>query len=142
MLKPIFEGELNIFLKAPATDLVAGTLVKLNGDAFAVAVAGDDVYGVLAQNVQARNVNNFKLDSVTHVAYYGEKAGIYFQGGQYYTDNTATAVTAGVKLYAGAGGKFTTAVPGTGNVKHVAVAETAGAAGAKIRIRLVGNLAN
>lgn len=138
MFKPIFEGQLNIFLKAPSTDLKAGTLIKLNGgDTFAVAVAGDDVYGVLAQDVVSRDKDNFKLDSVTHVAYYGEKAGIYFQGGLYYTDNTLDAVTVDAKLYAGAGGKFTVTAPATGDQSHVAIAETAGNAGEKIRIRLV-----
>jgi hypothetical protein len=137
MLKPIFEGELNIFLKAPATGTFkAGTLVKLgaNGE-FAVAVNSDEVYGVLAQDVQARNVDNFKLDSVTHVAYNGEKAGIYFQGGLYYTDNTAGAITANAKLYPNAQGQFTVTA-GT-NTAHVAIAETAGAQGEKIRIRFV-----
>lgn len=142
MLKAIFEGELAIHYKAPAQDLEAGTLVKLNGDSFAVAVAGDDVYGILAQKVRARNVDNFKLDSVTHFAFYGEKVGAYFQGGVYYTDNTLTATTVGAKLYAGAGGKLTTAVPGSGNTKHVAIAEEVAVSGAKVRIRLVGNMAN
>lgn len=139
MLKPIFEGELNIFLKAPATgNLKAGTLVKLaSGGTFEVAVSGDEVYGVLAQDVQARNVDNFKLDSVTHVAYNGEKAGVYFQGGQYYTDNTADAVTEGAKLYAGASGQFTTVVPVSGELGHVAFAEQVANAGEKVRIRFV-----
>jgi hypothetical protein len=135
MLKPIFEGQLNIFLNAPELNLKAGTLVALDGDSFKVATNADEVYGVLAQDVQPRNVDNFKLDSVTHVAYHGEKAGVYFQGGLYYTDNTVGAVTEGAKLFVGANGKFT-ATAGTETV-HVAIAETAGAEGEKIRIRLV-----
>ena len=138
MLKPIFEGELNIFLHAPAQDLEAGTLVKLDSNqTFAVAEAGDEVYGVLAQPVQARNVDNFKLDSVTSVAYYGEKAGVYFDGGVYNTNMTLDNVTEGDKLYAGAGGKFTTAVPGVGDTSHVAIAEQDANAGEKVRIRFV-----
>jgi sulfur transfer complex TusBCD TusB component (DsrH family) len=139
MLKPIFEGELNIFLKAPATGTFkAGTAVKLgaNGE-FAVAVAGDEVYGLLAQDVQARNIDNFKLDSVTHVAYNGEKAGVYFQGGLYHYDLHAVAVTEGDKLYVGANGVLTKTAPASGFTGHVAIAETSGAVGEKIRIRLV-----
>lgn len=139
MLKPIFEGNINIFLKAPASGtLPAGTIVKQapNGE-FAIAVAGDQPYGVLGQNVVARNVDNFKLDSVTYVAYYGEKAGIYFGGGQYYTDNTATAVTEGAKLYVGAGGKFTTVVPSSGYTAPIAFAEGVADAGKKVRITLL-----
>jgi hypothetical protein len=139
MLKPIFEGQLNIFLKAPATGTFkAGTLVKLgtNGT-FAVAVAGDEPYGILAQDVQARNIDNFKLDSVTHVAYNGEKAGVYFQGGVYHYDLHTVAVTAGDKLYAGANGAMNKTVPASGFTGHVAIAETSGAVGEKIRIRFV-----
>jgi hypothetical protein len=138
MLKPIFEGQLNIFLKAPALDLNAGTLVKLDANGtFAVAVAGDEVYGILAQDVVSRNVDNFKLDSVTHVAYHGEKAGVYFQGGQYYTDNTLDAVAEGDNLYAGANGQLTTVAPATGNTDAVAIAEQVANAGEKVRIRFV-----
>lgn len=135
MFKPIFEGEINIFLKAPAKDLKAGTLVKKVGDSFDVATKGEDVYGVLAQDVVSREYNNFKLDSVTHVAYYGEKAGVYFQGGLYNTSNTAGAITADALLYPNAQGKFTTTA-GT-STEAVAIAETAGAEGEKIRIRLL-----
>jgi hypothetical protein len=138
MLKAVFEGKLNPFLKAPSTDLNAGTLVKLaSGGTFAVAVAGDEPYGVLAQDVRSRSVDNFKLDSVTHKAFYGEKAGIYFEGGVYYTDNTAVAVNEGDKLYVGANGQFTKTVPGTGFTGYVAIAEQTATAGTKVRIRFV-----
>lgn len=147
MLKAIFEGELAVHYTAPATDLEAGVLVKLNGSAVAVATGGatgDDVYGILAQKVVSRTVNNFKLDSVTHVAYYNEKVGVYYGGGVYITDQTLDGTIAvGQKLYCGAGGKLTKTAPSAGNTKHVAIAETAGTnAGDKIRIRLVGNIQN
>jgi hypothetical protein len=147
MLKAIFEGELAVHFNAPSADLEAGILVKLNGSAVAVATGGatgDDVYGILAQPVRARNVNNFKLDSVTHVAYYGEKVGVYYGGGVYITDQTLDGTIAvGQKLYVGTGGKLTKTAPTGGNTKHVAIAETAGTlAGDKIRIRLVGNIQN
>lgn len=138
MLKAVYEGKLDVFLTAPASDTNAGTLVKLgSGGAMAVCVPGDEPYGLLAQDVRDRKVNNFKLDSVTHLAFYGEKAGVYFDGGLYYTDNTINNVAEGQKLYVGSGGAFSTAVPGSGFSGNVAIAEQAGNAGQKIRIRLV-----
>ena len=139
MFKAVYEGKLDVFLTAPNQDTNAGTLVKLGTSGNVVACApGDKPYGVLAQDVRDRRVNNFKLDSVTHLAFYGEKVGVYFQGGEYYTDNIAGGSFAeGAKLYVGANGQFTSAVPGTGFSGNVAIAETAGSGNTKTRISFV-----
>lgn len=138
MFKAVYEGKLDVFLTAPSQDTNAGTLVKLGTSGNVVACApGDKPYGVLAQDVRDRKVNNFKLDSVTHLAFYGEKVGVYFDGGIYMTDNTSgSAIGVGDALYVGSGGAFTKAVPGTGYTSPVAIAEQSGNAGSKIRIRL------
>jgi hypothetical protein len=139
MFKAVQEGKLNVFLTAPNADTNAGTLVKLGpSGSVVVCNAGDEPYGVLAQDVRSRSVNNFKLDSVTHLAFYGEKVGVYFQGGQYYTDNIAGGSFAeGAKLYVGANGQFTATAPGTGFTGNVAIAETAGSGNTKTRISFV-----
>jgi hypothetical protein len=137
MLKAVQEGKLNVFLTAPTSDTNAGTLVKLGASGnMVVCQPGDEPYGILAQDVRNRAVNNFKLDSVTHLAFYGEKAGVYFGGGQYYTDNiVGGAFGAGTKLYVGANGAFTPTAPSSGNfLGAVAIAETSGNTGVKTRI--------
>lgn len=137
MFKPVFEGNIDIFLKAD-TLLKSGTLVVLNPakDGYVLpAVAGDQPYGVLGQDVVDRSVDNFKLDSVTFVAYKDELAGVYVEGGMYRTDNTLVDVAYGDKLYVGAGGKFTKAVPATGFTGHVAIALEDALAGEKVRVR-------
>lgn len=136
MFKAVQEGKLNVFVTAPNADTNAGTLVKLGASGSVIACAvGDEPFGVLAQDVRNRNVNNFKLDSVTHLAFYGEKVGVYYQGGEYYTDNiSGGAFIEGTKLYVGANGQFSTTVPGTGYTSAVAIAESAGSGNTKTRI--------
>lgn len=137
MFKPVFEGNIDIFLKADSV-LNAGTLVTLNTAKEGYvkpAVAGDLPYGVLGQDVVDRSVDNFKLDSVTFVAYKDELAGVYLEGGVYYTDNTAVAVAYGDKLYVGANGQFVKAVPATGFTGHVAIALDSAGAGEKVKVR-------
>lgn len=135
MLKPIFEGQIDIFLSSDV-ELTAGQLVKLDSTAGKIvpAGAGDTVYGIVAQDVVDGNVDNFKLDSVTHKAKLGDKVGVYFNGGIYLTDQYSGNVNFGQKLYAGANGQLVTTA--SGNV--VATALTAGnsANGDKIKIRL------
>lgn len=133
MLKIVQEGKIDVFLKSDVA-MTAGQLVKLdpaNLGKVILAGAGDDVHGMVAQDVVDRNVDNFKLDSVTHKAFKGEKVGIYNGGGQYYTDQTASAVTYGAKLYPAAGGKMSTTASGNA----VAVAEGNAGAGQKVLIR-------
>jgi hypothetical protein len=138
MLKALFEGSLSPYLRSDV-QMVAGTLVKLdsaNAGKIVPAGAGEEIYGVIAQDVVASDTDNFKLDSVTHQARVGDKVGVYHEGGLYLTDNFSGNVTAqGTKLYSGASGKFSTAVSGNA----VAVAETTGdsATGAVIRIKFL-----
>jgi hypothetical protein len=139
MLKAIYEGNLSAFLKADAP-MVAGQLVKLKAgavDTVVVTGANDTAYGIVAQDVVAVGTDDYKLTSVTAKAKVGEKVGVYFGTGLYYTDQILDNVVVGDKLYCGAGGKFTKTA-GTGAV--VAVAETAGNAGTQVRIRLGANL--
>jgi hypothetical protein len=143
MFKMVFEGKLDVFLTAPTQDTNAGTLVKLGTSGNVVACnAGDKPYGVLAQDVRDRRVNNFKLDSITHLAFYGEKVGVYFDGGIYMTDNTVgPAIGVGSYLYVGANGQFTATAPTSGNFTGpVAISEQAGTAGTKIRIRFLSEI--
>lgn len=146
MFKAVYEGKLDVFLTAPNADTNAGTLVKLGTSGNVVACsAGDNPYGVLAQDVRDRRVNNFKLDSVTHLAFYGEKVGVYFDGGLYMTDNVVSGnnVAVGSNLYVGANGQFTTSAPASGSAltSPIAIAETANnfaTSAQKIRIRFLG----
>jgi hypothetical protein len=142
MFKMVNEGKVDVFLTAPTQDTNAGTLVKLGTSGNVVACnPGDKPYGVLAQDVRDRRVNNFKLDSITHLAFYGEKVGVYFDSGLYMTDNTASAITVGGYLYVGANGQFTATAPTSGNFTGpVAISEQAGTAGTKIRIRLLSEI--
>lgn len=139
MLKMIYEGQLTSFYKSNA-ELVQGQLVKIdtaNPDTVVVAGAGDDIYGIVAQHVKSGNVDNFKLDSVTHIAKTGDKVGVYTNGGIYYTDQYVGTVTRGAKLYPAASGQLSTTVSGNA----VALAESAGvkANGDRIRIKsLIG----
>lgn len=137
--KAVFEGKINPYLSSDNT-LVKGTLVKLdpsNPNKILVAGLGDlNVIGFAAQDVIAKNVDNFKLDSVTHQARIGDKVGVYYGGGLFLTSNFSGNITAaGTNLYAGAGGKLVTTVSGG----VVAVAETIGnsATGDTIRVKLV-----
>lgn len=133
MLEPIFEGKLDIFLKSDV-EMTEGQLVVLdpkNEDKIVIAQAGEDVYGIVAQNVVPGDVNNFKLDSVTSNASVGDKVGVYFGDGLYYTDQTGTAVAYNDELYAGADGQLVTG--GSGNA--VAVAHGTAEAGEKVKIR-------
>lgn len=143
MFKAVYEGKLDVYLTAPNADTNQGTIVKLGTSGNVVPCnAGDTPYGVLAQDVRNRAVNNFKLDSVTHLAFYGEKVGVYFDGGLYMTDNfvSGNTVAVGANLYVGANGQFTTSVPASGSafMQPVAIAETSGSATQKARIRLIG----
>lgn len=146
MFRAVYEGKLDVYLTAPSADTNAGTIVKLGTSGNVVPCnAGDAPYGVLAQDVRNRATNNFKLDSVTHLAFYGEKVGVYFDGGLYMTDNVTSGnnVAIGANLYVGANGQFTTSAPASGSAftQPVAIAETANnfaSGNSKIRIRLVG----
>lgn len=135
--KALFEGSLNPYLSSDL-QMEKGTLVKLdpaNPNKFVIAGAGEAVYGIVAQDIIAKDVNNFKLDSVTHQARVGDKAGVYHEGGLYLTTNFSGNITVpGTKLYAGANGKLVLTVSGGA----VATAETIGnsASNAKIRIKL------
>jgi len=115
-------------------------LVKLGPSGNVVVCnPGDKPYGVLAQDVRNPQVNNFKLDSVTHLAFYGQKVGVYMDGGLYMTDNTVSGININVGdlLYVGANGQFTNVPPTSGNYTgSVGIAEQAGPGGTKIRIRL------
>lgn len=142
MFKAVYEGKLDVYLTAPGSDTNAGTLVKLGTTGNVVPCnAGDYPYGVLAQDVRNPAINNFKLDSVTHLAFYGQKVGVYFDGGLYMTDNTVSGntITVGQLLYTGANGQFTTSAPASGSafMLPVAQAEQSGNGGQKIRIRLL-----
>lgn len=132
MLKIIHEGQL-VNNYSSDTVLTQGQLVKITAqNKLAVAGAGDDVFGIVAQDVVDGNVDNFKLNSVTHTATKGvDKVGVYTNGGVYKTDQFIGTVTAGAKLYAGAGGKFTVTASGGA----VAVCETNATAGAGVEIR-------
>lgn len=135
MLKPIFEGNLDIFVKTTTT-ATAGQLVKLTADGVvAIAGAGDVVHGFIAQDVISGNVDNYKLDSVTHKARIGDKVGVYYKGGMYTTDQYSGNVTAGAPLYSGANGQLVLTV--SGNI--VAYAENNGnsANGDKLRIKSI-----
>jgi hypothetical protein len=143
MFKAVYEGKLDVYLTAPNADTNQGTIVKLGTSGNVVPCnAGDMPYGVLAQDVRNRAVNNFKLDSVTHLAFYGEKVGVYFDGGLYMTDNFVSGnnVAVGANLYVGANGQFTTSVPASGSAftQPIAIAETSGNSATKARIRLIG----
>ncbi|MNS33480.1 hypothetical protein D3C72_655950 [compost metagenome] len=139
MLKFVYEGQLTSFFKADV-DVVQGQLLKIDTtkvDTLVPAGAGDDVYGIAAQHVRAGNIDNFKLDSVTHVAKHGDKVGVYTNGGVYYTDQYVGTVTKGAKLYPAAAGVLSATASGNA----VAIAETAGvkANGDRIRIKsLIG----
>lgn len=145
MFKAVYEGKLDVYLTAPNADTNAGTLVKLGTSGnVVVANSGDFPYGVLAQDVRDPKVNNFKLDSITHLAFYGQKVGVYFDGGLYMTDNVVSGnnVAVGSLLYVGANGQFTTTAPASGSAytQPIAQAETAnnfGTSAQKIRIRLL-----
>lgn len=136
MIKEVLAGKLTPYFKAKV-QLTQGQLVKLDpaneGEVIA-AGAGDAVLGYLAQDVIAINVDNYKLDSVTHQARVGDRVGVYFGGGVFLTDMFVGNITApGTLLYAGAGGKMTATASGNA----VAVAETTGNAanGAVIRVK-------
>ncbi len=131
MLKIVHEGQL-VNNYSSDTLLVQGQLVKVSAENKIVAAgAGEDVFGIVAQNVVEGNLNNFKLNSVTHTATKGvDKVGVYTNGGIYKTDQFLGAVTAGAKLYAGAGGKLTATVSGGA----VAVSESNATAGAGVVI--------
>jgi hypothetical protein len=139
MIKELLGGKINPYLSSD-NPLTQGSLVKLdpaNQGKILLAGAGDVVVGIVAQDVIPLNVDNFKLDSVTHKARVGDKVGVYFGGGEYITDMFSGNITVpGTPLYAGAGGKFSTTA--SGNV--LAYAETIGnsANGDKIRIKVVG----
>lgn len=135
-IQALFIGEISPYYSSDAL-LTAGQLVKIdtaNAGKIVVAGAGDTVYGIVAQDVIAKNVDNFKLDSVTHQARLGDKVGVYTQGGIFKTNQYSGNITVGTPLYAGASGKLVATVSGS----VVAVAETAGnsANGDKIRISL------
>ncbi len=136
MIKEVLAGKINPYL-ASDVELTQGQLVKLDpakvGKVIA-AGAGDAVVGFVAQDVIAINVDNYKLDSVTHQARVGDKVGVYFGGGVFLTDMYAGNITVpGTQLYAGAGGKLTATASGNA----VAVAETVGNAanGDVIRVK-------
>jgi hypothetical protein len=139
MIKELFVEGINPYLSSDNT-LTAGQLVKYdaaNPGKILVAGAGEAVAGIVAQDVIAANVDNYKLDSVTHKARVGDKVGVYYGGGVFITDQYSGNITApGTNLYAGAAGKLVTTVSGNA----VAVAETVGnsASGDKIRIKLIG----
>jgi hypothetical protein len=145
MFKAVYEGKLDVYLTAPNSDTNAGTIVKLGTSGNVVpANSGDFPYGVLAQDVRDPKVNNFKLDSITHLAFYGQKVGVYFDGGLYMTDNIPSGnnVSVGDFLYVGSGGQFTKTAPASGSAftQPVAQAETANNfsnGASKIRIRLL-----
>jgi hypothetical protein len=132
MLKIVHEGQLVNNYKSDAL-LTAGQLVKITAEGkIAAAGAGEDVFGIVAQDVVDPTVNNFKLNSVTHDAGVSvDQVGVYTNGGVYKTDQFLGTVTAGAKLYAGAGGKLTATASGNA----VAVSESAATAGAGVVIR-------
>jgi hypothetical protein len=139
MLKIVFEGNISPFYSSDVL-LTQGQLVKLdpaNVGKIIVAGAGDPVYGIVAQDVIAANIDNYKLDSVTHKARVGDKVGVYFGGGEYITNQFVGNITApGTPLYAGASGQLVATVSGS----VVAIAETIGnsaTAGSEIRIKYV-----
>lgn len=136
MIKEVLAGKLNPYLASDVL-LTQGQLVKLdpaNAGKVIPAGAGDTVVGFVAQDVIAANVDNYKLDSVTHQARVGDKVGVYFGGGVFLTDMFVGNITApGTALYAGAGSKLTTTASGNA----VAIAETVGNAanGDVIRVK-------
>lgn len=136
MLKPVQEGLIDIF-NSSDNALVQGTLVKLdpaNANKVIPAQAGDRVFGMVAQDVQAYDINNFKLDSVTHVAYIGQPVGVYFGQGQYYTDRTAVNVAFGNLLYPASNGMLSTVASGNA----FAQAEGTATSGNSVLIRVLG----
>lgn len=132
MLKIVHEGQLVNNYSSDVL-LTQGQLVKIVGvDKIGPAGAGEEVFGIVAQNVVEANIDNFKLNSVTHTAAKGrDKVGVYTNGGIYKTDQFTGAVTAGAKLYAGANGKFTATASGNA----VAISESTATAGAGVVIR-------
>lgn len=141
MIKELLQGKLNPYFKSNVT-LTAGQLVKQDpaNPGFVIATsAGDVPEGIVAQDVIALTVDNYKLDSVTHKARVGDKVGVYFGGGVYLTDQFTGNVTAvNTPLYSGANGVMSTTA--SGNV--VAYAETTGnsaTAGTQIRVKFVIN---
>jgi len=139
MLKIVFEGNISPFYSSDNL-LTQGQLVKLdsgNVGKIVVAGAGDVVYGIVAQDVIAANVDNYKLDSVTHKARIGDKVGVYFGTGTYITNQFSGNITVpGTELYSGAGGLLVATVSGS----VVAIAETIGnsaTAGSEIRVKYV-----
>jgi hypothetical protein len=138
MIKELLAGHLSPYF-ASDVQLTAGQLVKLdtaNAGKVVVAGAGEVVVGIVAQDVIAANVNNFKLDSVTHQARVGDKVGVYYDGGVFLTDQFTGNIAVGANLYAAASGKLSATVSGG----VLAIAETAGnsANGDKIRIKVIG----
>jgi len=142
ILNNLFGGVLNGLFKAPQKDLVKGRVVIAKADGTvdypdATTAGAKGPFGLLAQNVVAPNVNTHALDSVSHVARYGEAVGLYHGGGVFETNQTATAVNVGDVLYAEPDtGKLTTDNGGDSRTP-IAIAETAAAAGELVRIRLL-----
>lgn len=138
MIKAVFEGRLEVSLSSDNA-LSAGQLVKLdtaNAGKILATGAGDVAFGIVAQDVVAGNVDNFKLTSVTHKAVIGvDKVGVYHGGGIYLTDKYTGSVTVGQQLYAAAGGLLSATASGN----PVAITESAGtaASGNVIRIKLL-----
>jgi hypothetical protein len=135
MIKELIGGKLDPYLSSDAL-MTQGQLVKLdpaNPGKIIVAGVGEDIHGIVAQDVIAATVDNFKLDSVTHKARVGDKVGVWIQGGIFLTDQFTGNITApGTKLYAAAAGKLSATV--SGNV--VATAESIGNAANNDKIKI------
>lgn len=139
-------GQINPFFKCD-TELDAGTFVTVDTDNEDEVIAADGnspdkVIGVLAQDVVAKDVDVWKLDSITAKARKGEKVGIYMNGGIYEIDQTDASVSQGDYLY------HSNSNPGQVNADDdkddsdaskdpVAIAEEDAEAGEMVRIKLL-----
>jgi len=135
------------FAKAPSQDMIAGRLVKLDGNGNVAYVEASDtatdknvVLGFLGQDVIATNVNTHILPSVKHFARYGEPVTVYIgRDDIFITDQTAEDVTEGAVLYVsaeeGKEGMLVKTNPGT-NVP-VAIALESASAGEEVKVKLL-----
>lgn len=138
MIKELLDANISPYFQCNQV-LSGGTLVKMdtaNAGYVIPANAGDNVYGILAQDVLASGADSFKLDSVTTRAHVGDHVGVFFGGGVYLTNNFSGNIGIGQALYAGANGTFVATASGS----VLAYAETTGNSvnGDKIRLKVVG----
>jgi len=141
-VKEKLSGSINPFFKCNNV-YSAGTMVKISNDEVIVAsgIDGQDIYGMLAQDVIAASQDVWKSDTVTAVARVGDRVGVYFNGGVYETDQTSVDITAGDLLYvdesANAGKLTNIAVNGDTSARvAVGLAETTATAGNFVRVKL------